>query len=52
MMRPLMHELAPLVEQITSPIGRFNPVADGVGKPHFSHLAGKVGGFRTPVAEG
>lgn len=43
LMRPLVHELAPLVEQIAPAICCFDLVTDGVGECHFSHLAWKVG---------
>lgn len=52
MLRPLSHELSPLVEQIASAVGCFDLVTNGMGECHFSHLAWEVGGFGAPVAEG
>ena len=46
---PHLSELTALVEQIAAPVGRFDPVTNGMGQGHFPHLAGEVGLFRCTV---
>jgi hypothetical protein len=46
------HQLAPLVEQIAAPIGRFGLVLDHMGKRRLANLIREIRAFRCPISQG
>jgi hypothetical protein len=51
-LRPVGHHQAALFEQVTTAVGGFDLVANGMGQRHFCGVAGVVGTLAGPVAEG
>ena len=49
--RPIIHQSPALLEQISSPISRFDLVADCMSKCHFDKLSGIRSRLRRPVTE-
>ena len=49
---PCVHELTPLVEEISAPISSLGLVLDCMGKRHLTDFTGKIRSFGRPVAKG
>src|SRR5258708_497174 len=49
---PFLHQPAPLLKEIATPISRLDLVADGMGQGHFRDLAWVIRAFRRPVPKG
>jgi IS5 family transposase len=52
MVCPRLHQLAPLFEKVTAPVGRFGLVLDHMGKRGLTNLVCEMGALRCPIAEG
>ena len=50
--RPIVHQMAPLLEQVAARVGLFNLIADSVRKRHFDHFARVVRALAGPIAKG
>src|SRR5688572_28145209 len=50
-LRPRLHERAPLLQEIAAPIGALNSIGNGVSERHLDDLAGKVRGLGSPIAK-
>ena len=50
-MGPSFHQLAPLVEQIATPVGRFGLILDHMSKRGLADLVWKVRAFSGPIPE-
>jgi hypothetical protein len=51
MRRPSIHEPAPLLEQVTTPVRCLDPVADHMRQRRLGDLTGEVGALSGPVPE-
>src|SRR6476469_6204778 len=49
---PGIHQLAALVEQVATPVGRLHRIRDSVRERHLRYLAREGGALSRPVAEG
>jgi hypothetical protein len=49
--RPRLHQLAPLLQRVATPIGLLRLVADDVGQSRFGNFAREVGDVACPIPE-
>ena len=48
---PSVHQLAPLLEEVTTAVSRLNLALNGVSQRHLDYFAREVCGLASPVAE-